>query len=61
MSTERPVPLGGIMSQSEQAALLVQTGQHTHADEAEKLHAQFGPADENGVYGAGVVGEGDAS
>lgn len=61
MSTERPIPEDGIMSQDEQASLLVQTGQHTHADEAEKLREQFGPADENGVYGAGVVGEGDAS
>jgi hypothetical protein len=60
MSQERPVPENGIMSQEEQAALLVQTGQHTHADEADKLREVFGEPDEIGVYGRGVTGEGDA-
>lgn len=56
MSAERPIPDNGVMSPEEQARLLVQTGHHTHEDEADKLAEVFGEPDEDGVYGAGVVG-----
>lgn len=40
-------------NQEAQAAELVRTGDGVSApDEAERLEALFGPADENGVYGA---------
>jgi hypothetical protein len=48
----RPI-LADDTDQAAQAALLVRTGNGVAAeDEAERLEALFGPADENGVYGA---------
>lgn len=55
MSALRPVPKDGEMSQEEQASLLVQTGKHTHPDEAEKLTEEFGEPDASGVYAAPVL------
>jgi hypothetical protein len=54
MSAERPIPEDGIMDQDEQARLLVQTGEHTHPDETEKLTEEFGEPDAQGVFAAPV-------
>lgn len=52
MSAEaRPVPEDGLMDQDEQARLLVRTGDGVAAEnETELLEAEWGPADEHGVY-----------
>lgn len=52
MSNEaRPVPKDGVMDQDEQARLLVRTGDGVAPEnEAELLEAEWGPADEHGVY-----------
>lgn len=52
MSAEaRPVPEDGVMSQDEQARLLVRTGDGVAPEnEAELLEEEWGPADANGVY-----------
>lgn len=48
----RPI-LADDTDQAAQAANLVRTGDGVSApDEAQRLEALFGPADENGVYGA---------
>ncbi len=49
----RPVPENGDMDQDEQAALIVETGDGVAAEhETELLTAEWGEADEKGIYAA---------
>lgn len=51
-----PRPTDPELSQKEQAALLTDSGNGPTADdEAALLEAEFGPADEHGVYGGGAA------
>ncbi|AWY07517.1 hypothetical protein SEA_LAZERLEMON_34 [Streptomyces phage LazerLemon] len=52
-AADRPVPENGDMSQEEQAALILRTGDGVAVEnEPEALREEWGEPDEDGVYGA---------